>query len=118
MALTFTDAHGGSVAGSTSVVTTPEHPFRVASGEWVAAGRLDIGDNIVTAEGSLATLSACPDGGSVGPTLINSQAKRSFVMTAETSSAACVVEASPSTARTQRRSTVRRLGFSRRKISG
>jgi hypothetical protein len=54
VALTFTDAHGVGAP----VVTTPEHPFRVASGEWVAAGRLDIGDNVVTAEGGLATLSA------------------------------------------------------------
>jgi len=54
VALTFTDAHGVGAP----VVTTPEHPFRVATGEWVVAGRLDIGDNVVTAEGGLATLSA------------------------------------------------------------
>lgn len=54
VALTFTDAHGVGAP----IVTTPEHPFRVASGEWVVAGRLDIGDNVVTAEGGLATLSA------------------------------------------------------------
>ena len=54
VALTFTDVRG---AGAT-IVTTPEHPFRVASGEWAAAGRLGIGDNVVTAEGELATLSA------------------------------------------------------------
>ncbi|MDB5213085.1 MAG: hypothetical protein JWO86_1012, partial [Myxococcaceae bacterium] len=53
VALTFTDAHGAG----TPIITTPEHPFRVASGEWVTAGRLDIGDNVVTAEGGLATLS-------------------------------------------------------------
>jgi RHS repeat-associated protein len=54
VALTFTDARGVGAA----IVTTPEHPFRVASGEWVVAGRLYIGDNVVTAEGGLATLSA------------------------------------------------------------
>jgi hypothetical protein len=54
VSLTFTDAHGAGAP----IVTTPEHPFRVASGEWVVAGRLDIGDNVVTAEGGLATLSA------------------------------------------------------------
>jgi RHS repeat-associated protein len=54
VALTFTDPHGVGAP----IVTTPEHPFRVASGEWVVAGRLDIGDNVVTAEGGLATLSA------------------------------------------------------------
>ena len=54
VALTFTDVHGVGAP----IITTPEHPFRAASGEWVPAGRLDIGDNIVTAEGSLATLSA------------------------------------------------------------
>ncbi|MDB4943475.1 MAG: repeat protein [Labilithrix sp.] len=54
LALTFTDAHGAT----TSLVTTPEHPFRAANGRWVPAGRLEIGANVVTAEGALATLSA------------------------------------------------------------
>lgn len=54
VALTFTDATGAREP----IVTTPEHPFRVATGEWVPAGRLNIGDNVVTAEGGLATLSA------------------------------------------------------------
>ena len=56
--LTFSDANDRSGAGTASIVTTPEHPFRMASGEWVPAGRLDIGDNVETAEGKLATLSA------------------------------------------------------------
>ncbi len=54
VALTFTGPGGESAP----LVTTPEHPFRVASGAWVAAGRLELGDNVVTAEGDLATLSA------------------------------------------------------------
>lgn len=54
IALTFTGPGGVSAP----LVTTPEHPFRVASGAWVAAGRLELGDNVVTAEGELATLSA------------------------------------------------------------
>ena len=54
VALTFTDVHGTGA----SIITTPDHPFRVESGKWVTAGRLDIGDNVVTAEGGLATLSA------------------------------------------------------------
>lgn len=52
--LTFTDA-GGNVG---HVVTTPEHPFRVAGAGWVKAHNLAIGDAIVTAEGGLARLSA------------------------------------------------------------
>ncbi len=54
VSLVFTSAHGESAP----LVTTPEHPFRVESGAWVPAGRLELGDNVVTAEGELATLSA------------------------------------------------------------
>src|SRR5690606_29965269 len=40
-----------------TIITTPEHPFRVAAVGWVHAADLLVGDEIVTAENSLARLS-------------------------------------------------------------
>jgi hypothetical protein len=48
----------GDRAASDTIITTPEHPFRVANAGWVAAADLAVGTEVVTAEGSLARLSA------------------------------------------------------------
>ena len=40
------------------IETTPEHPFYTHSGEWLAAGELQVGEQLVKADGSTGTVEA------------------------------------------------------------